>query len=100
MEKILFIQCACEKRKCSKLQKQTGIKDVQPRRSGVQKGKAKILKERCIDCGECIRVCPYSCKKAVTDPLSSISDFKYKIALPAWRRFLYAQFKMLGHEDI
>ena len=52
-----------------------------------------------LDAEMCIRdsVCPYHAKKAVTDPLSSISDFKYKIALPA--PALYAQFKMLGHED-
>ena len=25
----------------------------------VRDGKAHILAERCIDCGECIRICPY-----------------------------------------
>src|SRR5690606_34473049 len=44
-----------------------------------------------IDCGECIRVCPYHAKIAVTDPLSSIDRFEYKIALPA--PTLYGQFK-------
>lgn len=49
----------------------------------IQKGKAKILKERCIDCGECIRVCPYRAKKAITDGFCRLSDFKYNIALVA-----------------
>ncbi len=57
----------------------------------VRNGKARIIKERCIDCGECIKVCPYRAKKAVTDNLSSINKYKYKIALPA--PSLYVQFK-------
>jgi len=56
----------------------------------VRNGKAVIIKERCIDCGVCIRICPYHAKKAVTDPLDSIKNFSYKIALPA--PTLYGQF--------
>ncbi len=56
----------------------------------VRKGHAAITEYRCIDCGECIRKCPYGAKKAVTDPLSAIKDYDWKIALPA--PALYGQF--------
>ena len=60
----------------------------------VRGGRAHIIDERCIDCGECIRVCEYHAKYAQTDPLASINRFKYKIALPA--PSLYGQFKQLA----
>jgi iron only hydrogenase large subunit-like protein len=56
----------------------------------VRKGHAAITEYRCIDCGECIRNCPYGAKKAVTDPLSAIQGYDWKIALPA--PALYGQF--------
>jgi len=59
----------------------------------VREGKARIIDERCIDCGECILVCPYHAKTAVTDPLSVLKQYKYKIALPA--PTLFGQFKNL-----
>ncbi len=59
----------------------------------VRGGRAHIIDERCIDCGECIRVCEYHAKYAQTDPLAAINRFKYKIALPA--PSLYGQFKHL-----
>ena len=57
----------------------------------VRKSKARIINERCIDCGECLRVCPYHAKKAITDSLTDIDKYEYKIVLPA--PSLYGQFK-------
>ncbi len=62
----------------------------------VRGGKARILAERCIDCGECIRRCPNRAKKARADSLSALQGggefdrFDWKIALPA--PSLYGQF--------
>lgn len=59
----------------------------------VRNGKAQIINERCIDCGQCIRVCPNRAKKAVCDSFDLLSNFSYKIALPA--PSLYGQFNHL-----
>lgn len=57
----------------------------------IRGGRAHIVDEMCIDCGECIRVCSHHAKVPLTDPLSAINRFKYRIALPA--PSLYGQFK-------
>ncbi|MDA3958698.1 [Fe-Fe] hydrogenase large subunit C-terminal domain-containing protein [Oceanispirochaeta sp.] len=57
----------------------------------VQKGRAWIIPERCIDCGECIRTCPSGAKKAISDPLSLLVHFDYTVAIPA--PTLYGQFR-------
>ncbi len=55
-------------------------------------GKAQIINERCIDCGECLKVCPFHAKGAQTDSLDMLSKFEYNIALPAIS--LYGQFDL------
>ncbi len=56
----------------------------------VQNGKAKIINERCIDCGECVRVCQSHAKIVTTDSFDMLKKFKYNIAIPA--PTFYSQF--------
>lgn len=58
----------------------------------VRHGKATINEDRCIDCGECIRTCDNHAKKALTDSLSRLADFEFRVALPA--PALYGQFPL------
>lgn len=57
----------------------------------VREGKARILTDRCLDCGECIRICENHAKIAVGDSLEDLTGYKYRIALPA--PSLYGQFR-------
>ncbi|MCX7885149.1 MAG: 4Fe-4S binding protein [Caloramator sp.] len=56
----------------------------------VKNSKAVIYTDRCIDCGECIRVCPYNAHVAEKDETCNIENFKVKIAIPSVT--LYTQF--------
>ena len=62
----------------------------------VRNGKASIIYDRCISCGECVRLCPHHAKLPTYDPFDAIYAFKYKIAIPA--PTLFAQFP--GIKDI
>ena len=57
----------------------------------VKHGKAKIIKERCIDCGECIKVCQSHAKIAAADDFDALKAFKYNVAMPA--PSFYSQFR-------
>ena len=59
---------------------------------------AKIIPELCIDCGECVRRCPHHARDAVCDPVSSMYEYEYKIALPP--PSLYAQFNNVEDKSL
>ena len=59
----------------------------------IRERRARIIDERCIDCGECIRICEHHAKVATTNPLSAINRYPYKIALARARAL--RQFKNL-----
>ncbi|MGQ9672665.1 MAG: [Fe-Fe] hydrogenase large subunit C-terminal domain-containing protein [Candidatus Aminicenantales bacterium] len=56
----------------------------------VRKGKAMMIEERCIDCGECISVCPSGAILPLTDPFGELTRFRHTVAIPS--PALYAQF--------
>jgi iron only hydrogenase large subunit-like protein len=56
----------------------------------IVEGKARIINERCIDCGECLKVCPFKAKGAQVDGLEMLENYKFNIALPSIS--LYGQF--------
>jgi iron only hydrogenase large subunit-like protein len=56
----------------------------------VKNGKARIIQERCIDCGECIVVCPHKAILPLTDPFGELTKFRHTIAIPS--PAVYAQF--------
>jgi len=56
----------------------------------IRQGKAVVKAHRCIDCGECVRVCEHNAWDILTDPMESIRRFDYLIAVP--EASLYGQF--------
>lgn len=56
----------------------------------IRNGKAIIIEEKCIDCGECITVCPKGAIIPLTDPFGELTKFRHTVAIPS--PALYAQF--------
>jgi hypothetical protein len=56
----------------------------------VRDHKAVLLRDRCIDCGECVRVCPSRAILPRTSSFSDFSRFTYTIAIPS--PVFYSQF--------
>jgi iron only hydrogenase large subunit-like protein len=56
----------------------------------LQEGKAIIKGERCVDCGECYRVCPHEAVVPLTTPFSDLERFSVTVAIPS--PVLYTQF--------
>ena len=63
----------------------------------IKEGHAEINTDRCIDCGECIRVCTYKAKKAMCSKFEHYLYYKWKVALPA--PALFGQFDALDDVD-
>ena len=62
----------------------------------VRGGKSYIISARCIDCGECIRICQHRARKVNADEFDVLDGYRWKIALPA--PSFYGQFE--GVKDI
>ena len=59
----------------------------------VQNGKACILDNLCVDCGECLIACPHGSMVTAMSSMAQLTSFKFNIAIPS--PALYAQFKGL-----
>jgi Fe-S-cluster-containing hydrogenase component 2 len=56
----------------------------------VRRGRARMIEERCIDCGECITACPSGAVIPLTDPFGELARFRHTVAIPS--PALYTQF--------
>jgi iron only hydrogenase large subunit-like protein len=56
----------------------------------VREGKAILLAERCVDCGECYRACPVNAISVEQDDFNKIFDYQYSVLLVP--ELLFGQF--------
>lgn len=63
----------------------------------IRNGKASISQELCVDCGQCLSVCPSGAIEVIPSSLNE-SDYKYKVIVPA--PVLYSQFEPSIHPYI
>lgn len=56
----------------------------------IRSGKAKMLEDKCIDCGECVKTCKTGSIVPLTNTFKDFSNFDYTIAIPSLA--LYTQF--------
>ena len=56
----------------------------------LRNGKAVIMSERCVDCGECYRVCTHQAVIPLTTSFSDLKRFDYTVAVPS--PSIYTQF--------
>ncbi len=56
----------------------------------IRDGKAKMLEDKCIDCGECVKVCKLGAIVPLTNTFNDFSKFEFTVAIPSLA--LYTQF--------
>ncbi|MBI5404123.1 MAG: 4Fe-4S dicluster domain-containing protein [Ignavibacteriae bacterium] len=56
----------------------------------VRNGKARMLEDKCIDCGECVKICRTGAIIPLTNTFKDFSKFEYTIVIPSLA--LYTQF--------
>ena len=49
----------------------------------IRNGKACVIYDKCIACGECVRICPSNAKIPSYDKFDIVNNYKYKVALIA-----------------
>jgi len=56
----------------------------------IRNGKAVMLEDKCIDCGECVKICKSGAIISLTNTFNDFSNYKYIVAVPSI--ILYTQF--------